>query len=158
MSQEIKELLHKYAPERENLILVLQELQAKFGYISREMMQEVASFFSIPASCVYSLVSFYKKFRRNPPGIYPITVCMGTACYLQGAELVLSAIERELGIKPTETTQDGLFSVDTAACFGCCGLAPVIKVKEDIYPKVTPSKVEELIMNLKEKIKQTNRR
>ncbi len=117
------------------------------------MMEEAADFFGLSPVDVYALVTFYKKFRRNPPGLYPITVCMGTACYLAGGELVLAALERELEIKLGETTKDGLFSLDTAACFGCCHFAPVIKIKDTIVPRVTCSKVEEVMVNLKGRIK-----
>jgi len=150
MSQpSIEQILAEYSPERENLVIVLQEIQEKAGFISKEAMEKVAAFFSLHATDVYSLVTFYKKFRRTPPGIYPITVCLGTACYLAGGELVLSALERELEIKLGETTSDGLFSLEKAACFGCCHFAPVIKVKEKIFPKVSSSQVEEIIVNLK---------
>lgn len=145
----IEKILTLYTPERENLLLVLQQIQEKLGFISKEMMEDVANFFNISPSEVYSLVTFYKKFRRNPPGEYPITVCLGTACYLAGGELVLSALERELDIKLGETTGDGLFSLEKAACFGCCNFAPVIKIKEKILPKVTLSQIEEIIVNLR---------
>jgi NADH:ubiquinone oxidoreductase subunit E len=148
MTKEVFEF-DNYTKEKENLVAVLEEIQGKVGYISREAMEKVADFFSVSSSDVYSLVTFYKKFRRKPPGLYPITICMGTACYLMGAELVLSAIERELEIKLGETTPDGLFSIDTAACFGCCNFAPVIKIKDKIIPGVTCSKVEEIIVNLR---------
>ncbi len=149
----INEILTQYTKSKENLSLVLQEIQEKVGYISKEMMQEVADFFGLGPVDVYTLVTFYKKFRRFPPGLYPITVCLGTACYLAGGELVLETLERELEIKLGETTKDGLFSLDTAACFGCCNFAPVIKIKDTIVPRVTCSKVEEVVVNLKEKIK-----
>lgn len=142
----IEKILTQYTCERENLVLVLQEIQEKAGFVSKEMMEEVADFFNIHPCEVYSIVTFYKKFRRNPPGIYPITVCLGTACYLSGGELVLSALERELDIKLGETTADGLFSLEKAACFGCCNFAPVIRIKEKIFPRVTASKVEEIIV------------
>jgi len=145
--------LSKYPKEKENIVPALEGIQEKFGYISREAMEKVADFFSVSPSDIYSLVTFYKKFRRNPPSLYPITICLGTACYLMGGELVLAAIERELEIKLGETTKDGLFSIDKAACFGCCNLAPVVKIEDKIIPKVTCSRVEEIIVNLKEKAK-----
>jgi len=146
----IEQILTQYTPERENLIVVLQEIQEKAGFVSKEAMEKVADFFSLHPTDVYSLVTFYKKFRKTPSGIYPITICLGTACYLAGGELVLSALERELEIKLGETTSDGLFSLEKAACFGCCNFAPVIKVKEKIFPKVTSNQVEEIIVNLRE--------
>lgn len=149
----ISEILNKYTPKRENLVSALQEIQEEVGYISKEIMEEVANFFSLAPTDVYSLVTFYKKFRRNPPGIYPITVCLGTACYLAGGELVLAAFERELDIKLGQTTPDGLFSLEKASCFGCCNFAPVIKIKEKIFPKVTASKVEEIFTLFSQRVK-----
>lgn len=150
--ETFEEILLKYPRhKREKLVIILQEIQEKFGYISKESLEKVAEHLGISPAEVYSVVTFYKKFRRNPPGKYPVNVCLGTACYLMGGELILSAFMRELNIKLGETTEDGLFSLDKSACFGCCSVAPVIKIKEEIYPKMTPAKVEEIIVNLKSK-------
>lgn len=150
-SEIIEEILSKYNSKRENLVIVLQEIQNKVGYISKEAMRKVADFFTLSLTDVYSVVTFYKKFRRKPLGKYPITICLGTACYLMGGELILSAFERELNIKLGDVTEDGMFSIDKAACFGCCTVAPVVKIKEEIYPRMTPGKVEEVIINLKDR-------
>ncbi len=151
--KQIEEILGRFHPERENLLPVLQEIQEKIGYLSRGAMESVACFFHLPLSEVFSLVTFYNQFRRKPPGRHPIHVCLGTACYLMGGNLILDAFSRELQIKKGDTTEDGIFSLDSAACFGCCNVAPVVKINGQIYPKMTSGKVEEVIINLRDKDK-----
>ena len=152
-SGQIEEILGGIDSERENLLPVLQEIQEKVGYLSREAMERVAHFFHLPPSEIYSIVTFYKKFRREPPGEHPIHVCLGTACYLQSATLILDAFSRELQIKKGDTTEDGNFGLESTACFGCCNVAPVVKINSQIYPKMTPGTVEEVIINLRDKDK-----
>ncbi len=150
-SGQIEEILGGTNSDRENLLPVLQEIQEKVGYLSREAMERVAHFFHLHPSEIYSIVTFYKKFRRTPPGEHPIHVCLGTACYLQRATLILEAFARELKIEKGDTTEDRSFSLDATACFGCCNIAPVVKINSQIYPKMTPGKVEEVIINLRDK-------
>jgi NADH-quinone oxidoreductase subunit E len=152
-SKQIEEILRRSHPERENLLPVLQEIQEKVGYLSREAMESVAHFFHLPPSEIFSIVTFYNQFRRKPPGRNPVHVCLGTACYLLGGNLILDAFSRELQIGRGDTTEDRSFSLDATACFGCCNVAPVVKVNSKIYPKMTPGKVEEVIINLRDKDK-----
>ncbi len=151
--RQIEEILRRYYPEREHLLPVLQEIQEKVGYLSREAMENVAHFFHLPPSEVFSIVTFYNQFRRKPPGRHPIHVCLGTACYLLGGNLILDAFARELQIKKGETTEDRAFSLESTACFGCCNVAPVVKINGRIYPKMTSGTVEEVIINLRDKEK-----
>lgn len=150
-SEQVEEILESVHPGRENLLPVLQEINERVGYISKESMEKVAYFFHLPPSEVYSIVSFYKRFRRKPLGKNPIHVCLGTACYLLGGKLILDAFARELQIGSGDTTQDELFSLDVTACFGCCNVAPVVKIHDQIYPKMTPGKTEEVLINIKDK-------
>lgn len=152
-SKQIEEILGIFSPERENLLPVLQEIQEKIGYLSREAMESVARFFHLPPSEVFSLVTFYNQFRRKPPGRHPVSVCLGTACYLMGGNLILDAFSRELQIKKGETSEDRSFSLDATACFGCCNVAPVVKINNQIYSRMTTGKVEEVIINLRDKDK-----
>ena len=149
-SEQIEEELGRVSPEKENLLPVLQEINEKAGYISREAMERVAHFFHLPSSEIFSIVTFYKKFRKKPLGENPIHVCLGTACYLLGGKLILDAFSRELKIEMGDTTEDKKFSLDVAACFGCCNVAPVIKIHQQIYPRMTPGKVEEVMINLQD--------
>ncbi len=153
-SKQIEEILGRSCPEREQLLPVLQEIQEEVGYLSREALERVAHFFHLPLSEIFSIVTFYNRFRRKPPGRHPVHVCLGTACYLLGGNLILDAFSRELQIKKGDTTEDGKFSLESTACFGCCNVAPVVKINSEIYPKMTSGKVEEIIINLRDKDKE----
>ncbi|MCX8118931.1 MAG: NADH-quinone oxidoreductase subunit NuoE [Desulfobacterota bacterium] len=149
--KQIEEILRRFEPERENLLPVLQEIQETVGYLSRGAMEQVAHYFRLPPSEVFSLVTFYNQFRRKPPGRHPIHVCLGTACYLMGGSLILDAFSRELHIPKGETTEDGTFSLDATACFGCCNVAPVVKINDQIFSRMTTGKVEEVLINLRDR-------
>ncbi len=147
-SEQLELILAKSSPEREYLLPLLQEIQDSIGYISRKTMERTACFFRMNPSEIYSVITFYKKFRTRPLGENSIHVCMGTACYFLGGSLIAEAFTRELKIEDGDTTEDGKFSVGLAACFGCCNVAPVIKIKDRIVPRMTPGRVEEVIINL----------
>lgn len=134
---------------KKGMISALQEVQKERGYLPVEEMLRIAKEFSVSPVHVYGIATFYKEFRFSPPGRHPIKVCLGTACHLAGGDLVLDALERELNIKTGERTKDGLFSLDRVACIGCCMLAPVILIGEKVYPKMSPSKVEEALIPFK---------
>ncbi|MBL7119737.1 MAG: NADH-quinone oxidoreductase subunit NuoE [Dehalococcoidia bacterium] len=148
---QLRPILAHHRQERVDLIPILQEVQEKFGYLPREAMLETADFLQIPASAVYGVATFYNQFRFTPIGRNPTKVCLGTACHMRGGRLVLEALERELGIKVGEITPDEEFSLDRVACIGCCVMAPVAVIGEDIYPKLTPFKVEEILIEVKQK-------
>lgn len=151
----LEEILGRYQKDRKNLILILQDIQFSLGYISNENMLRLAEFLDMPPSEVFGAVTFYKRFKRKPQGLYPITVCLGTACHLAGGQLIIEAFERELNIKVGEVTEDKLFSLDHASCFGCCTKAPVVEIKGKLYPQMSPGKVEEVMVNLKNEISGT---
>ena len=115
------------------LISVLHKAQEIFGYLPQEVQSFVAEQLGISIAKVYGVVSFYSYFTMTPKGKFPVAVCMGTACYVRGAEKVLHDFEKQLGIKTGETSLDGLFSIDALRCVGACGLAPVVLVGEDVY-------------------------
>lgn len=133
--------------EKRELIPILQEIQAKFGYLPRAAMLEVAKFLRIPESVVYGVATFYNQFRFIPPGKHPIKVCMGTACHMKGGRIIQDSWERELGIKVGETTSDREFSLERVACVGCCTLAPVTVVEEKVEGKVTPTRVKGILLS-----------
>ena len=115
------------------LISVLHKAQEIFGYLPQEVQSFVAEQLGISIAKVYGVVSFYSYFTMTPKGKFRVAVCMGTACYVRGAEKVLHDFEKQLGIKTGETSLDGLFSIDALRCVGACGLAPVVLVGEDVY-------------------------
>lgn len=136
--------LHAICKEHDNdpgeLINILHAAQEIFGYLPREVQEMVAAELHIPVSRVYGVVTFYSFFTMTPKGKYPISVCLGTACYVRGAEKVLDEFQRQLEIKIGETTSDGLFSLDCLRCVGACGLAPVVtnrrtKSTEELHRK-----------------------
>ncbi len=145
---ELRPILAHHRRERVELVPVLQEVQHKLGYLPREALLEAADYLQVPASAVYGVATFYNEFRFKPLGRNPIRVCLGTACHMRGGRLVLEAMERELQIKVGDITSDGEYSLDRVACIGCCVLAPVAVVGEGIHPRLTPFKVEELLVNL----------
>lgn len=141
----IDESKNSSEPSDSYLIAVLHAVQEHMGYLSPETMDAVAYLMGIPAAKVSGVASFYHYFRFTKSGKYVISVCMGTACYVKGAEEVLNKIRQELGINVKETTSDGIFSLEEARCLGTCALAPVVKIGEDIHSQVTPSQVPALI-------------
>lgn len=146
-------ILARRKRERVELIPILQEAQERFGYLPREVMLETANFLHVPASSVYGAATFYNQFRLTPIGRQPIKVCLGTACHMKGGRLVMDAFEREVGIKVGDVTADGELSLDRVACIGCCVMAPVAVVGDNIHPQMTPFKVEEVLAGVRQKEK-----
>ncbi|HAK44768.1 MAG TPA: NAD(P)H-dependent oxidoreductase subunit E [Spirochaeta sp.] len=131
------------------LIPVLQTLQDLFGYLPETALKRTGEQMNIPFSEVAGVVSFYKYFSIIPRGKYLIRVCLGTSCYVRGGKEVLQSLKENLGIDIDETTEDQLFSLKIGRCFGACGLAPVIMINDDIYRRVKPSKVGEILQSYK---------
>lgn len=150
VKEHLQEILARYRGERVELILILEEVQERLGYLPKEALPEIADFVHMSAASVFGVATFYNRFRFTPIGRHPIRVCMGTACHLQGGALVMEALERELEIKVGGVTPDEEFSLDRIACVGCCVLAPVIVINREVSPKMTPFKVEEVLAGLKE--------
>ncbi len=152
-------ILRSQGRKRSNLIPILQEIQAEFGYLPDEAMLEVARFIGIPRSAVYGVATFYNQFRFTPPGKHPIKVCMGTACHMKGGKIITEAWERRLDIKVGETTPDLEFGLERVACVGCCAMAPVTVVEGTFQGKMTPTKVDGILLSFqlnKEKDEQKN--
>lgn len=127
------------------LISVLQKIQNRFGYLSRQHMNEVSQRMQIPSARVTGVATFYHFFSFAPRGQYRITLCMGTACFVRGAEKVLNRFKTLLGIEEGQTTGDGRFSIECARCLGACALAPIVTVNEKVYGNVTPADVERIL-------------
>ena len=150
VKEQLREILARYRGERVELILILEEVQERLGYLPKEALLEVADFMHMPAASIFGVATFYNRFRFTPIGRHAIRVCMGTACHVAGGALVTEALERELEIKVGGVTPDEEFSLDRIACVGCCVLAPVIVINREVSPKMTPFKVEEVLAGLKE--------
>jgi NADH:ubiquinone oxidoreductase subunit E len=127
------------------LIAVLHKAQSIYGFLPRNVMDEIAQEMQIPTAHIWGVATFYHYFNLTPPGKYVVSVCLGTACYVKGAEQILEAIKHELGINIGQVTPDGLFSMQEARCLGACGLAPVVMINDRIHGDLTPRKTIELL-------------
>jgi len=133
------------------LIKILQLVQEHYGFLGKTQMDAVAQLLQVPMAKVSGVATFYHFFRLVPRGKYLIRVCLGTACYVKGAERVVDKLREELGIQFGETTKDGLFSLEGTRCLGCCGLAPVVEINEEIFGQVTPDKIPAILERYSEK-------
>ncbi len=148
LPREIVEFIEecRQKPESDSyLISVLHRVQGHFGYLGREQLDAVAQLMRIPVSKVTGVATFYHFFRLKPKGKYVISVCMGTACYVKGASLLVDRLKAELGIDFGETTKDGRFSMEESRCFGTCALAPVLMINTEVHGQVTPDQIPVLL-------------
>ena len=150
LKEYIEQIKSKENPES-YLIAILHKAQELFGYLNKEVMDEVASSMNIPTAHIWGVATFYHYFNLKPKGKHVISVCMGTACYVKGAEDVLNAIKEELKIGVGGTTEDKQFSLSEARCLGACGIAPVVMIDDKIYGELTAKKVKEIIRNYRKK-------
>ena len=144
--EQLDDILSQYGGESGDLIPILQEAQERFGYLPGEVIQWVAKFLRLPESNVFGVATFYAQFKFTPIGKRIVKVCRGTACHVRGGARILNEIERQLGIKPGETTDDLEYSLETIACFGSCALAPVVVIDKTVYGRMTTKKVAEVLL------------
>jgi len=144
---KISEICDRYAGERTPLMMILSDIQKEYGYIPLEVQELVSEKTGVSVADIYGVVTFYSFFSLKPKGKYIIGVCLGTACYVKGAQQVIDKFSEILGIAPGETTSDGMFTIDALRCIGACGIAPAVTINGKVYPKlsvdVVPSIVEE---------------
>lgn len=143
--KQVEVMLEKYKGRRGTLLQALQEAQNIVGYLPMEVQKIVAEALDITLSEVYSTVTFYSFFSLKPKGKYQIRTCLGTACYVRGAEKVLDRLKTELGIDVGDTTDDGKFSLNSCRCIGACGLAPAMIINDEVYGRMTPDKVPDIL-------------
>ena len=152
MTTAVNEILNSYANcGSDSLIPILQKIQEKEGFLSREAVIEVGKTLDIAASKIYGVATFYNQFRFEPVGKYHLQVCRGTACHVLGSATVLEELEKMLKIKAGQTTRDGLFSMEVVACIGACGLAPVICINGEFHAKVTKEELQGIVEEYKNK-------
>lgn len=142
---QVDRIIADHRNERGSLIPCLHQVQEVLGYLPLEAQERVADGLGMPLADVYSVVTFYALFSTKPKGKHQVGVCLGTACYVRGGDKILEAVEQTLGIKAGDTTPDGLFSIQVMRCMGACGLGPVMTVGEDIYARMKPDKVAEVL-------------
>ncbi|MFA5156764.1 MAG: NAD(P)H-dependent oxidoreductase subunit E [Candidatus Omnitrophota bacterium] len=145
VSTDIKALVEKWKDKPGNLIMILHELQNHYGYVPRVAALELSKILDVPLARIYEVITFYNLFKLEPPGKHRISVCMGTACYLKGAAVILNEIKNMLNVAEGRTTNDGLFQLEVVRCLGCCGLAPVIMIDEKVYGKVKKNEVMDIL-------------
>ena len=145
---KIKEICQAHNNDAGELINILHKPQSALGYLPQEVQSAVARNLGIPATHVNGVVSFYAFFTEKPKGKHPISVCLGTACYVRGAEKVLDEVKKVLGIEVGETTPDGFFSLDCLRCVGACGLAPVLMIDGKVYGNVDPKNVKAILESI----------
>ncbi len=142
---KIVAICDRYRDKPTPLIMILSDIQKEYGYVPPEVQTVVSRETGISVAKIYGVVTFYSFFSLVPNGKYVIGCCLGTACYVKGAQAVIDKFSELLGIKPGETTSDGLFTLDALRCIGACGIAPAVSVNGKVYPKLTPEKVPEII-------------
>lgn len=145
-----KEIIHGYPKEKRHTLAILQDIQRRNGFISREAMEYVSEYLSLPMSSIYSIATFYKALSLKPKGRHIIKVCNGTACHIRGSGSIKEELLELLGIEPGETSEDGLFSVEVVNCLGACALAPVLAIDDKYYGNMTKEKVKSIIDQYKE--------
>lgn len=149
--------LWRYDGAPGELIPLLQSAQDHFGYIPRRAISYISGVTGIPESEVYGVITFYAQFRLQPMGKHVIRACAGTACHVSGAQLIRETIEDELGVEVGDTTEDGLFTLNTVACIGCCSLAPVIMVDDGTHGRLTPASVRKILREYRRKEKKAGK-
>jgi NADH-quinone oxidoreductase subunit E len=143
--QNFKAVLAEKGKDKGALIYLLQSAQELFGYIPVDAIEDISEVTGVPAADIYGVITFYSQFRMKPMGKHVIRICEGTACHVNGAKGILTTLETELKIKVDETTEDGLFTLLSVACIGCCSLAPVIMIDDETYGSLTPDKTSQII-------------
>ena len=153
MDSTVQDILNSREKERKHLIPILQDIQKEYGFLSKENMIRISEYLEISPNEVYGVASFYQQFKFIKPGKHIIYVCLGTACFVKGGNVLAETVRTKLNIEPGETTEDGLFSFERVACLGCCALSPVVQIDDEIYGQVKPSKLLNIINRMIKKEK-----
>lgn len=146
----IDTILEKFSDMKDPTLMILQNIQEILGCVREEYLTYMAESNGCSLTELYGIVSFYPQFRLSPPGKHTIKICKGTACHVRGGAVIQKNLQDILGIKPGETTEDGLFSLESVRCLGCCGLSPVIMVDDETYGRVKASKLQKILVKYKE--------
>lgn len=148
LEKELDSILEQYTESKDNLILILNDVQMKYGYIPQIAQRKASEYLNIPMAEIYGVITFYSRFTLKPKGKYAISVCLGTACFVKGSEKIMERLKQRLKIEEGETTPDGKFSIDSTRCVGACGIAPVFTVNGEVYGKATVKMLDEVLDKL----------
>ena len=151
LNKELLDFMKKWKGKKGNEIIVLHKVQELYGYVPRAVAMEVSRIMEIPLARIYGIITFYHLFKLDKPGKFNIQVCMGTACYLKGGDDVLKEFEEILGIGVNTVTEDGLFSIETVRCLGCCGLAPAVIINGKVYGNLKKADVTRIVSEYTDK-------
>ncbi|MDD3705287.1 MAG: NADH-quinone oxidoreductase subunit NuoE [Clostridiaceae bacterium] len=143
--EKLEDYILEHKEQKGALIPVLHETQELFGYIPEEAQKMISELLHIPAAEIFGVATFYSRFTLTPKGKHTISVCLGTACYVKNAKGVIEKLEQELNVKTGDTTEDGKFTFVATRCLGCCGLAPVMTIDEDVYGKLVPDDIPNIL-------------
>jgi len=138
-------IFSEFKGQEGDLIPILQKTQEKVGFIPKAAVRRISRFLKISENQIYGVASFYSQFRFTAPGRNSIKVCLGTACHVKGGQILCEAVERELDLRPGQTTADGRYDLERVACLGCCALAPVVQINDDIYSRMTVIRLKEIL-------------
>ena len=147
--QQINDIVDKYNSDKESLLMIMQDINELYNYVPPECIPALAEKLGVPQSLIYSVATFYKTISLEPRGKYIVNVCTGTACHVRGAEKIIDALADQLDVKTTETTEDGLFTLETVRCLGCCASGPVITVNKDMHGGLDRTSVLNIIDDYK---------
>jgi NADH-quinone oxidoreductase subunit E len=147
--EKLNAIIDKYRSDREQLIGLLQDISAEFGYLPEEMLKEASGQLDVPLSLLYSLATFYSGFRLEPRGRHHICVCVGTACHVKGAQRILEEFERELKLQPGETSPDMEYTLETVNCLGACALSPLVVADNEYHGKSEQKTVKRILKGFK---------
>ncbi len=143
--KQLREMIASYKGTEGAMMPVLQKAQGIYGYLPIEVQTIIAEGLGVSLEEVYQVVTFYGQFALNPTGEHRVAVCLGTACYVKGAQVILDELEKELGVKAGGTTADGVFTLEATRCLGCCGLAPVMMIDDEVYGRLVPEDIKGII-------------
>jgi len=155
--QRVKEAIDRFRDMKGALIPVLHEVQDTYGYLPEDVLHLVSDELGIPMTDIYGVTSFYSFFSLEPKGEHIIRVCMGTACYIKGAQSLIDRIGTDFGIKPGETTKDGKFTLEATRCLGACGLAPVMTIDDDVHGRLMQGDIPKVLKKYSEPAKEDER-
>ncbi len=150
-SKELYAFIDEWKAKPGSLIMMLHRIQEEFSYIPREAAEKLSRSIGLPLAKIYGVITFYHYFKTTKPGKHRLAICLGTACYLKGAQDLIDEAQAILNIKGEEVTDDGLFSIDEVRCLGCCGLAPVLMIGNEVFGKVSKDELPEIIAKYRDK-------
>jgi NADH-quinone oxidoreductase subunit E len=150
MKDRLTGILKKYGKDQSQLVSILQDIQSEYNYLPREALEKLSKKMDIPLSQIYSMATFFRAFSLNKRGKHIVHVCLGTACHVRGAELIVESLERQMGVNRGQTTQDLNFTLESVNCMGCCATGPVVKIGEEYFGHMTNDKVEPMLKKYRE--------